>query len=149
MAQALHSGAKQAALEMEASSGLVIDILRANEVQVPQLLCADGFLFCAPENLATMSGEMKEFFDRSYYGALGRLTARPYGCASSDGRGAAAQLQRICQGWRLKPVAEPLVLRNGAQSPEAVARAKTLSEAQRTSCLELGGLVAAHLLLQT
>jgi len=34
MAQALHSGAKQAALEMEASSGLVIDILRANEVQV-------------------------------------------------------------------------------------------------------------------
>lgn len=152
MAQALHRGAKQAALEMEASSGLVIDILRANEVQVPQLLCADGFLFCAPENVATMSGEMKEFFDRSYYGALGRLTARPYGCAiaaGSDGRGAAAQLQRICQGWRLKPVAEPLVLRNGAQSPEAVARAKTLSEAQRTSCLELGGLVAAHLLLQT
>lgn len=34
MAQALHSGAKQAALEMEASSTLVIDILRANEVQV-------------------------------------------------------------------------------------------------------------------
>ena len=27
-------------------------------MQVPQLLGADGFLFCAPENLATMSGEM-------------------------------------------------------------------------------------------
>eukprot|EP00435_Cladocopium_sp_Y103_P066151 s530_g28.t1 len=152
MAQALHSGAKNAALEMEASSDLVVAMLRAKEVQVPQLLCADGFLFCAPENLATMSGEMKEFFDRSYYGALGRLNGRPYGCAlaaGSDGYGAAAQLERICRGWRLKAVAEPLVLRNGAQSPEAVAAAKTLSDAQRMQCLELGGLVAAHLLLQT
>ena len=40
-----------------------------------------------------------------------------------------------------------LVLRNGAQSPEAVARAKTLSEAQRTSCLELGGPLASSCLV--
>ena len=39
-----------------------------------------------------------------------------------------------------------LVLRNGAQSPEAVARAKTLSEAQRTPCLELGGPLASSCL---
>ena len=40
-----------------------------------------------------------------------------------------------------------LVLRNGAQSPESVARAKTLSEAQRTPCLELGGPLASSCLV--
>ena len=52
----------------------------------------------------------KEFFDRCYYGALTRLNGRLYGCAiaaGSDGAGAAAQMQRICRGWRLKPVADP------------------------------------------
>ena len=29
-----------------------------------QVLRADGYIFCAPENLASVSGEMKEFFDR-------------------------------------------------------------------------------------
>ncbi|CAJ1450139.1 unnamed protein product, partial [Effrenium voratum] len=95
-----------------------VDLRRARDAQVDDLLSAQGFLFCAPENLATMSGEMKEFFDRTYYAALGRLNGRPYAlavAAGSDGQGAAGQMARICQGWRLKAMAEPLVLRNGAQ----------------------------------
>ena len=39
-------------------------IMRAKEVEPDHLLEASGYLFACPENLATMSGEMKEMFDR-------------------------------------------------------------------------------------
>ena len=42
--------------------------------------------------LAAVSGVMKDFFDRSYYGALDRINGRAFAllvCAGSDGAGAA------------------------------------------------------------
>mmetsp|Transcript_67342 Transcript_67342/g.213104 ORF Transcript_67342/g.213104 Transcript_67342/m.213104 type:complete len:96 (+) Transcript_67342:159-446(+) len=93
---------------------------------------------------------MKEFFDRCYYGALGRLGGRPYGLAVSagtDGEGAARQVARICRGWRLQAVAEPLICRNGAQTAEAVAAAKVCSAEAQERCEELGGVLAARVLL--
>ena len=151
MADALVSGAIKATQDMAAAeTDLVIDIRRARDAQVHDLLSAHGYLFCAPENLASMSGEMKEFFDICYYGALGRLGGRPFAlavCGGSDGEGAARQMARICQGWRLKSVAAPLIIRNGAQTPEAVAAPKTLDPTGVEKCMELGGLMAAHMLL--
>ena len=50
---------------------------------------------------------MKDFFDRTYYAALDRIAGRPYAtmvCAGSDGENAVRQIERICTGWRLKPV---------------------------------------------
>jgi multimeric flavodoxin WrbA len=47
-----------------------------------------------PENLAAISGLMKDFFDRSYYGVLDRIQGRPYAslvCAGSDGHNAAGR----------------------------------------------------------
>ena len=58
------------------------------------LLASGGFLFCAPENLASLSGEMKEFFDRCYYGALDRIQGLPYACAISAGSDGAARRGR-------------------------------------------------------
>ena len=52
----------------------------------------------------------KEFFDRTYYAALGRLNGRPYAlavAAGSDGQGAAGQMARICQGWRAAVLGHP------------------------------------------
>ena len=69
------------------------------------LLAADGYIFAAPENLAAISGLMKEFFDRCYYPVLGRIEGRPYAqlvAAGSDGENAARQTARIATGWRLK-----------------------------------------------
>ena len=60
-----------------------------------------------------MAGLMKDFFDRCYYPALGRIEGRPYAvmvCAGSDGSGAARQIERICTGWRLKAVAPALIV---------------------------------------
>src|SRR5215475_693203 len=100
MAEAALAGA---GAEPQASARL----LAAADARPDDLIAADGYLFACPENLATMSGQMKEFFDRCYYPCLERLNGRPYAamfCAGSDGTNAARQLARICTGWRLKAV---------------------------------------------
>ena len=51
---------------------------RAEDAMPENLLAADGYIFAGPENLASLSGAMKEFFDRCYYPVLGRIEGRPY-----------------------------------------------------------------------
>lgn len=123
-------------------------LLPANRARAEDLLAADGYLFAAPENLAALSGEMKAFLDRAYYPALDRLNGRPYAamiCAGSDGTGAARQLARIATGWRLKPVAEPLIINTAAQTPEAILSPKTLPAEALARCRDLGAALAAGL----
>ncbi len=87
------------------------------------VLSADAYLFATPENLGAMSGMLKDFFDRSYYAALDQLNGRPYAtliCAGSDGSNAARQIARIATGWRLRCVADPLIICTHAQTPEAI-----------------------------
>lgn len=122
----------------------------APDAQPDDLIAADGYLFVCPENLASMAGAMKEFFDRCYYPCLERLNGRPYAamiCAGSDGTGAARQLARIATGWRLKAIAEPLIVGVAAQTPEAILAPKTLTAAQLAPCAELGATLAAGLAL--
>ncbi|MBN8188401.1 flavodoxin family protein [Salipiger thiooxidans] len=114
------------------------------------LLRADGYLFCAPENLAALSGMMKEFFDRCYYPVLGRIEGRPYAqmiCAGSDGEGAARQTARIATGWRLREVQAPLIVCTHAQTPETILADKTIPETELDRCRELGAAMAAGLSL--
>jgi len=123
-------------------------LLRAQDVQPGDLLSADGYLFATPENLASMSGLMKDFFDRTYYAALDRINGRPYAvmvCAGSDGQGAIRQLERIALGWRLKPVSPPLLVITHAQAPMDILRTKVIEHADRQRCEELGGTLAAGL----
>lgn len=149
MAAALERGARRIARELEATPQLAVMRRRAGRTPPEAVLQADGYLFCAPENLGTLTGEMKEFFDRCYYAALDHIAGRPYALAISagtDGTGAARQVERICTGWRLRSVAPPVVARNGAQTPEQILAAKTVPAAVIAQCEELGGLLAATLL---
>lgn len=59
------------------------------------------------------------------------------------------QLERICLGWRLRPVADALICRNGQpQTAAAILRpGKTCPPDATARCEELGGLLAATLLL--
>ncbi len=120
----------------------------ADQAGPDDLLQAEGYVFCAPENLAAISGLMKEFFDRSYYPVLGRIEGRPYAqmiCAGSDGENAARQIARIATGWRLKEVQPPLIIFTHAQTPEAILAAKTIPSDQLETCRELGLAMAAGL----
>ena len=140
--------AEAAARAAAAETGVETRSLFAPDAQPDDLLAADGYLFVCPENLATMSGAMKEFFDRCYYPCLERLNGRPYAamiCAGSDGTGAARQLARIATGWRLKAVAEPLIVNVSAQTPQAILAEKLLTREQLAPCAELGETIAAGL----
>ncbi|MEX0276053.1 MAG: flavodoxin family protein [Ruegeria sp.] len=122
----------------------------ADQAGPDDLLAADGYIFCAPENLAAMSGLMKEFFDRCYYPVLGKIEGRPYAqmvCAGSDGENAARQTARIATGWRLKEVQPPLILCTHAQTPKAILAEKTIPEEQLDQCREIGAAMAAGLSL--
>jgi NAD(P)H-dependent FMN reductase len=139
MAEAAYAGARG---EGEAR------LIPADEAQPEAMLAAAGYLFACPENLATMSGAMKEFFDRCYYPLLGRIEGRAYAtliAAGSDGSGAQAQIDRIATGWRLRRVAEPIVVNTHAQTPEAILAPKTLAPADLARCRELGAALAAGL----
>ena len=132
------------AAENEAATRL----LTADVAGPDDLLAADGFIFCAPENLAAMSGVMKDFFDRCYYPVLGRIEGRPYAqmiCAGSDGENAVRQIARIAKGWRLKPVQEPIIICTHAQTPEQILADKVISDADLEKCKELGLALAAGL----
>ena len=133
-----------------AGAGYAAFLVAADEAGPDAMLHAIGYLFVCPENLGTMSGAMKEFFDRCYYPLLGRIEGRPYAtmiAAGSDGRGAQAQIDRIVTGWRLRRVAEGLIINLGAQSPEAILAAKTVAPKLLTQCRDLGAALGEGLRL--
>ena len=116
-------------------------MLRAEDAAVEPMLLADAYLFCCPENLGLMTGAMKEFFDRMYYPLLGQIEGRAYAtmiAAGTDGTGAERQIDRIATGWRLRRVAEPLIIRNGAQTPKDILAPKILSDETLQKCCDLG-----------
>lgn len=123
-------------------------LLRADGVGPADLLGAQGYMFVCPENLASMSGLMKEMFDRSYYPVLGKIEGRAYAtviAAGSDGEGAQAQIDRIATGWRLKRIAEPMIVNFSAQTPEAILAEKKVSRERLNECVELGAAMAEGL----
>lgn len=143
MAEAARDGAA-------AEPGVSVRLLRAPQAGPDDLLQADGYLFVCPENLGSMAGLMKDFFDRSYYAVLDRVNGRPYAslvCAGSDGHGAARQIARIATGWRLRAVAEPLIVCTQAQTPEAVLAPKHIPDEALAACRERGAALAGGLAL--
>ena len=143
MASATAGGART-----EAS--LHVRLQRAEDTQVDDVLHADGIIFAAPENLAAMSGKMKDFFDRTYYSLLDRINGKPYAtliCAGSDGRNAALQIDRIATGWRLRPIAEPIIVCTHAHTPQQILQPKSITAADLKPCEELGATLAAGLAL--
>src|ERR671929_2319475 len=140
--------AEAAARGAEAQSDVSVRLLPAVEAQPADVLAADGYIFATPEMLAAISGLMKDFFDRTYYPALERINGRPYAvliCAGSDGRNAARQIERIATGWRLRAVADPIIVCTHAQTPEAILAPKAIPQAELSRCEELGATLAAGL----
>lgn len=131
-----------------ARAELRTELKQAADAGPADLLAADGYIFCGPENLAAIAGIMKDFFDRCYYPVLGRIEGRPYAqmvCAGSDGHNAARQTARIAQGWRLREVQPPLIVCTHAQTPEAIQAEKVIPEEQLSLCRDLGAAMGAGL----
>ena len=72
------TGASRSLAEAAArGAGATGRLIPAAQASAEALLAASGYLFVCPENLGTMSGEMKEMFDRCYYPLLGQIEGRP------------------------------------------------------------------------
>lgn len=145
------TGAARALAEAAYAGALAegpVRLLAAADVAPDDMQTASGYLFVCPENLGTMSGAMKEFFDTCYYPLLGRIEGRAFAtivAAGSDGSGAQAQIDRIATGWRLRRIAEGLIFNMGAQSPEEILAPKTLPALSQQNCRELGQAIGAGL----
>ena len=146
-AQVMANAAGTGAMDEPGSAARVVPATMAGPDDV---LAAAGFLFVCPENLGSMTGEMKAFFDRCYYPVLGLIEGRGYATAISAGtagHGAEAQIDRIVTGWRLRRVAPSLIVRSGADTPATIAARKRVSRDDVQSCRDLGRALAAGLQL--
>ncbi|MBA4284682.1 MAG: flavodoxin [Xanthomonadaceae bacterium] len=117
-----------------------VRVLRALDAGLDDLLAADGLIVATPENFGYLSGAVKDFLDRTYYPAEGRVDGLPYlmlVSAGNDGTGAVRALERIASGYRWKRVAEPLIVK-GEPDPAALAAAR-----------ERGALLAAGIAFGT
>ena len=140
--------AAAAAAGVRSVAGATLSDRAADEADPETIAAADGVIFAFPENLAAIAGTMKAFIDRAYYPLLGRIEGRPYGlivCAGSDGDNAVRQFERIATGWRLRPVAPPLVILTHAQTPEAILAPKTIGKPDLARARELGQALAEGL----
>lgn len=129
LAEAVIRGARR-------TEGVVVRDVRALDATLDDLLWAEAVIFGTPENFGYMSGALKDFFDRTFYPAQGRVSQLPYALfvkAGNDGTGAVTSVERIVRGYPLRRIADPLVVR-GEVAEDDVAR-----------CEELGETVAAGL----
>lgn len=123
-------------------------MLHASDAKFEDVLEADGYIFVTPETLGSMSGLMKDFFDRTYYQVIEHVQGRPYAtmvCAGSDGSNAVRQIQRITTGWRLNAIGEPLIVCTHAQTPEAILKSKIIPEEDLQRCRDVGQSLALGL----
>ena len=128
MAEAVNRGANHPDIDVEVRSVL------ASDAGLDELLWADGLILGTPENFGYMSGAMKDFFDRTFYPAEGKVEGLPY-CifisAGNDGTGALTSIQRICSGFPFKEVQEAVISRG------------TLNDERLTACENLGMYMGA------
>ena len=94
--------------------GVEVVALTPFEAGPQDVLAADGVILGTTENLGYMSGALKDFFDRTYYGVIEQTDALPYALyirAGHDGTGTRRAVESIATGLRWRAVQEPLICR--------------------------------------
>jgi multimeric flavodoxin WrbA len=123
LAQAVARGAR-------VEDGVEVRIQRAFDTSLDDFVACDGVVFGTAEYNGYMSGALKDFFDRTFYPAQGRVTNKPFAVvvsAGNDGTFAVQFIERIARGFPLKPVAEPIIV-VGEVDASAEARCEELGE---------------------
>lgn len=124
MTDAACTGVKAAGDEVE------LRCLKAFDAGLDDLLWANGLLIGTPENFGYMSGAVKDFLDRTYYPAQGRVSGLPYAVfvsAETDGTGAVRAIERIALGYGWNKISDALI-HKGELDDAALARCRELGE---------------------
>ena len=133
--QRLRDAVERGARELGAE-GVAVRCLTPFEAGPKDVLDASAIVLGTTENLGYMSGALKDFFDRTYYGVLEEKQGLPcalYIRAGLDGTGTRRAVESILTGLRWKLVADPLTFKGDWQ--------ETFVEQAK----ELGQLMAAGL----
>ena len=131
MARAVAEGAK-------AIEGAEFILRRACEATLQELLDCQGLAIGTPENFGYMSGMIKDFFDRTYECARGKVFRKPYVVfisAGNDGTGALRSIERIALGYQFKKVYEP-VISKGTLTEETLEKCRELGQTLAGGCVE-------------
>lgn len=94
------------------------------------VLGADALILGTTENLGYMSGALKDFFDRTYYGVLQEKRGLPYALyvrAGLDGTGTLRAVASITGGLGWREVTPPLLCK-GDWQPDFTDQARTLGQ---------------------
>jgi multimeric flavodoxin WrbA len=113
--------------------GVDVILKKAADATLDDLLTADGLAVGTPENFGYMSGMVKDFFDRTFYGAQEKVFRKPFVVfisAGNDGTGALRAIERIALGYKFKTVYQPVIAK-GAITEEII-----------DQCHELGATIA-------
>jgi multimeric flavodoxin WrbA len=116
-----------------------VTVKGARDATVEDLLDCDGVAIGTPENFGYMSGAMKDFFDRTFYPAQGKIFKKPYVIfisAGNDGTGALNSVDRIARGYPLKRVYDPVIAKGGV-TDDILDRCRELGQTLAGGC-ELG-----------
>ena len=98
--------------------GIDVRVLSPFDAGVADVLGTDAVILGTTENFGYMSGALKDFFDRTYYGVLEEKQGLPYALyvrAGLDGTGTIRGVESITTGLRWKAVREPLLLKGAWQ----------------------------------
>ena len=74
----------------------------------------NAIVICSPEYFGYMAGAVKDLFDRTYEELRDDegMYKKPFAvviCAGNDGTMALSHIERICKGYRLKKVQQPII----------------------------------------
>jgi len=126
MANAVADGAKSVA-------GTEVVVKKALDATLEDLLGCDGVAFGSADYFSYIAGALKDFFDRTFYPAQGKVTGKPYvafGTGGGGGETVLKVLERICNAFKLKKAAD------------SVPAAGKPSEGVLKECAELGKKLA-------
>lgn len=123
--------AMEAALGAYEFNNLSFSIQSPLQTTVQDVLTCDGIILGTPENLAYMSGALKDFFDRIYYPCLEEKQGLPVAAivrAGQDGTGTQRALKTILTGLKWRWV-QDILLCKGPWQPEFTEQCAELAQA--------------------
>jgi flavorubredoxin len=112
VAEALAEGIKK--------GGAKTFLKNATDANAEDFINCDGIVLGSPDYFSYMAGGLKDFFDRTWFHVMGKVTNKPYILFITHGGNGEAikSLVQMCKRFKLKKAAKPFMIRNKPDSKE-------------------------------